>query len=390
LGHNAHLASNKAISSEQAPERDERSGVGISTERHPPPKLNRDDAPNSTRWEEYRAILSGGRRAAWLRYGAAVAAVAVALALKLLLVPLVTYDEPFLLFFAAVIASAVFGGLGPGLLATALATLLDGYFFMMPYHKLALQSADQGVRLALFAGECVLISMIAARLKFARQRAEINAEAARILEKQILEISDDEQRRIGHDLHDGLGQHLTGIALMTRRLQQRLASENSPETNEAVKLSQLAKTAVEWTHDLCRTLSPPVMASGGLADGLRGLAGNAESLFDIECVVEQSGEFNSIDLAAAMHLYRIAQEAISNAVRHGQARNITLRLENSGSNIAMQIIDDGTGIKLGAGPVEGMGLSIMRYRARMIGATIDIRRGERGGTIVTCRYNAAG
>ena len=204
--------------------------------------------------------MSRGRRSAWLRYGAAVVTVAVALALKLLLVPLVTQDEPFLLFFAAVIASAVFGGLGPGLLATALATLLDGYFFMMPYHKLALQSADQAVRLIVFAGECVLISMIAARLKNARQRAEINAEAARVLERQILEISDDEQRRIGHDLHDGLGQHLTGIALITRRLQQRLSSAASPEADEAMKLSQLAKTAVEWTP---RFVSNAVAAGDG-------------------------------------------------------------------------------------------------------------------------------
>src|SRR6185503_14769014 len=154
---------------------------------------------------------------------------AIALALKLLLVPLVTQDEPFLLFFAAVIAAAVFGGLGPGLLATALATLLDGYFFMSPYGRFELQSADQLLRLALFMVECVFVSLIAARLKSARQHAEESAAEARELERRILEISDAEQRRIGHDLHDGLGQHLTGIALMSKRLQQRLTAASSPE-----------------------------------------------------------------------------------------------------------------------------------------------------------------
>ena len=213
--------------------------------------------------------MSRERRSGWLRYGAAIGAVGIALVLKLLLVPLVTYDEPFLLFFAAVIASAVFGGLGPGLLATFLATILDGYFFMMPYHHFALQSADQGFRLGLFAMEGIFISIIAARLKAAMQRAEDSAASARTLERQILEISDDEQRRIGHDLHDGLGQHLTGIALMTRRLEQRLANSNSAEAEEAAKLSALARTAVEWTHDLTRTLSPPALESAGLAEALR-------------------------------------------------------------------------------------------------------------------------
>ena len=111
-------------------------------------------------------------RSALVRYGAAVVVTAGALALKLLLVPLVTRDEPVLLFFAAVIVSAVLGGLGPGLFAIALSTLFDAYFFMQPFNRWQLQSPDQWVRLLIFAGEGVFISLICARMKSARLLAE--------------------------------------------------------------------------------------------------------------------------------------------------------------------------------------------------------------------------
>src|SRR5262249_11839481 len=143
--------------------------------------------------------------------------VGVALAMKLLLVPVLTSDTPFLLFFAAVIASAAFGGLGPGLLATTLAALFDSYYFNAPFGHFGFDTPSQRGRLMLFLAEGVLVSVICARLKSARQQADDNAAEARELERRILEISDAEQRRIGHDLHDGLGQQLTGMTMMLRR-----------------------------------------------------------------------------------------------------------------------------------------------------------------------------
>jgi signal transduction histidine kinase len=234
--------------------------------------------------------------------------------------------------------------------------------------------------------EGVFVSMIAARLKSAKQHAEDNAAEARELERRILEITDAEQRRIGSDLHDGLGQHLTGIALMTRRLEQRLNAASSPEADDASKVSALAKTAVAWTHDLSRSLSPPVLESAGLAEALRELAAYAESLFGIECTFEQSGQTKPLDLDISVHLYRIAQEAISNAVRHGKAKQVKLLLSSSASNINVQVIDDGHGIDPSAHSTNGMGLRIMQYRARMIGADLKLGHGAGGGTIVECRF----
>src|SRR5262249_25636725 len=154
---------------------------------------------------------------------------------------------------------------------------------------------------------------------------------ARQLERRILEIADEEQRRIGHDLHDGLGQHLTGIALMVRRLEQHLTASSSPDADEARRLSELTKTAVEWTHDLSRSLSPPVLESpGGLSEALRELAAHAETIFKIRCTFEQTdGSLPRVDLPTSVHLYRIAQEAISNAVRHGGAKTITVELRRT-------------------------------------------------------------
>jgi signal transduction histidine kinase len=177
--------------------------------------------------------------------------------------------------------------------------------------------------------------------------------------------------------------------MLSRRLENRLATANSPEAPEAAKVSELAKNAVEIAHDLCRTLSPPALESAGLAEALRELAANAETLFRVECTVEEEGPINPPRVGTAVHLYRIAQEAISNAVRHGKAKHVYLRLRSSASVLVMQIDDDGSGIDMTAPSMNGMGLRIMRYRARMIGAEIDIRHRQAGGTEVVCRYDPA-
>src|SRR5207245_2148609 len=122
----------------------------------------------------------------------------------------------------------------------------------------------------------------------------------------------------------------------------------------------------ELAHDLCRTLSPPALESAGLAEALRELAANAESIFRIECSVDEQSPIDQPPVGTAVHLYRIAQEAISNAVRHGKAKHVHVRLRNSGGVLVMQIDDDGVGIDPAAASMNGMGLRIMRYRARMI------------------------
>ncbi len=322
----------------------------------------------------------------WLRYGAAIAAIGLALVIKLLLVPLISQDTPFLLFFIAVMLAAWIGGLGPGLLATVLASLANNYYFIAPYGQFTLNTPGHQLQLVLFVLEGILISVICSRLQAAKRRAEDSALEARDLEKRILEIADAEHRRIGHDLHDGLGQHLTGIAFITKRLEQRLAADHSVFAEDAAKVYGLARTAVEWTHDLSRSLSPPVLEKEGLASALRELAANAERIFNITCVFNQEGDATFDDLQAGVHLYRIAQEAISNAVKHGKAGHVAMHLLSGERAVVMTIIDNGTGFERPASDADGMGLRIMRYRAKMIGATVDVEHPMAGGTAVICRH----
>jgi signal transduction histidine kinase len=182
---------------------------------------------------------------------------------------------------------------------------------------------------------------------------------------------------------------LTGIALMTKRLQQRLAASNSEHAAEATDLCALARTAVEWTHDLSRSLSPPVLEREGLAEALRELAANAERILHVTCSFEDRTGRPFREVTAGVHLYRIAQEAISNAVKHGQARKIMIDLSVEKGALLLTVTDDGVGFDPASAEAHGMGLQIMQYRAKMIGATVEVERRNSCGTAVLCCYTLA-
>jgi signal transduction histidine kinase len=177
---------------------------------------------------------------------------------------------------------------------------------------------------------------------------------------------------------------------MMRRLEQHLIATGSPEAENASAVTQMAKAAVGYAHDLCRSLAPPALESGGLAEALRELAANAETIFKVTCKFEQTGDAVKVDPDASVHLYRIAQVAISNAIRQGGGRRVTVALDQDPTSVTVRVSDDGSGLDPNPLDGEGMGLRIMRYRARMIGASIDLRRREPPpGTIVVCRYAIA-
>ena len=146
------------------------------------------------------------------------------------------------------------------------------------------------------------------------------------LEKTVLEISEREQRRIGQDLHDGLGQHLTGIAFLTKVQERRLAESHSPEAADAAKIVELVNDAIRKTRELARGLLPVVSDAHGLMSALRLYAGEIEDLFGIVCRFECEQAVLIHDAPMATHLYHIAQEAVNNAIKHGRAKNILIRL----------------------------------------------------------------
>ncbi len=328
------------------------------------------------------------------RYGVAFTAVSVAVMVRLLMMgiePLrvVPDRSPYLLLFAAVIIASAYGGFGPGISATLLAVLASDVFLIAePAPKLP--GIADPVQLAVFLGEGITLSFVGAMLHRARRRAEEADLAARRLEQKILEISEGERRRVGHDLHDGLGQHLTGIALLAKALKQRLSSLRLPESRQADKITELVNESIGWTRDLARGLSPVSLESGGLARALEELASNASNLLGISCTCRCDTLEVQLDGEKSLHLYRIAQEAINNSVKHGKARTVEIGLTAHNGQITMTVSDDGSGISEKTRLHPGVGLQIMQYRARMIGATLSVDSAHtRGGTIVTCSVPSA-
>jgi PAS domain S-box-containing protein len=206
------------------------------------------------------------------------------------------------------------------------------------------------------------------------------------LEKTVLDISEREQRRIGQDLHDGLGQHLTGIAFMTKVQEQRLAERQVPEAADAAKIVQLVNDAIFKARELARGLLPVVSDSHGLMSALQLYATEVEDLFRIDCRFQCEQTVLIHDAPMATHLYHIAQEAVNNALKHGQAKSIVIRLFAGEREGTLMIRDDGIGIERPRAPHSGVGLHIMNYRAGMIGGSVEIRRDQTRGTVVTCRF----
>jgi PAS domain S-box-containing protein len=206
------------------------------------------------------------------------------------------------------------------------------------------------------------------------------------LQREILEISDREQARIGQDVHDGLCQQLIGLALNANSLLQRLRAQ-AVDGAAAEKICALLDEAITESRRVCRGLYPVRLKTEGLGPALEELASSVSERFSIRCLYESDGSQPRCNVATATHLYRIAQEAVNNALKHSKGRHISIRLCRAGTELELAIQDDGTGI---GAPVEsgqrdgGMGLHIMDYRARSIGGNLIIR-GKGDGTLVRCR-----
>ncbi|MCS7033209.1 MAG: PAS domain S-box protein [Phycisphaerae bacterium] len=206
----------------------------------------------------------------------------------------------------------------------------------------------------------------------------------RRLERRIIETAEAEQRRIGQDLHDGLCQHLTGIAFALQVLSRQLAARSAPEASAAARVQEMVDSAITQARQLARSLQPVEVVGGGLLVALKDLAAQVTELFNVSCVCRAGRRVEVVDPAVAGHLYRIAQEAVSNAVKHGRARSIVIDLQVAPDQVALAIHDDGIGLSRAAHDGKGLGLRTMAYRAHLIGGHLNIRPGDRGGTSVTC------
>jgi signal transduction histidine kinase len=337
-----------------------------------------DDLPKVAKLPAVRAIrLTTELR----RYGFAFLSVAIAVVVRVSIGRQLFYDISFLAPFVAISAAAMFGGWGPGLVATALVGFADR-LLLHRHHPLLPNDPD--LKLLLEGG--VLLSIVGGEVFAARRRARASDLERLDLERKVLEISDEERRRIGHDLHDGLGQHLTGISLLSASLAQRLEACSNQTAGDAEKISQLVAQTIGWTRDLARGLSPVTLESDGLLAALEELAGNAASLLGIHCSWRCEGADPNLDRQSAMHIFRIIQEAVSNSVKHGRAKTVNISLIMDGPYLTAKVIDDGCGLSAKTKANPGLGLRIMQYRARMVNAKLSVdRAGPFGGTVMTCR-----
>jgi PAS domain S-box-containing protein len=207
----------------------------------------------------------------------------------------------------------------------------------------------------------------------------------RRLEEEILEISRREEQRIGQDLHDVVGQRLTGIAFLIKALQRRLAEQTLPEASAAAEIASMASETIIETRTLAKGLCPVDLTADGLMTALQEHAANVEELYDIVCTFKCDRPVLVHEGAVATHLYRIAQEAVNNATKHAQAQRIEITIAaDDERRVTLTVRDDGVGLPDDFDRTDGMGLRIMNYRARMIGATLDVSRNRGGGTTVVC------
>ena len=207
------------------------------------------------------------------------------------------------------------------------------------------------------------------------------------IEREVLDAVTAEQRRIGQDLHDNTGQTLTGLGLMARSLVEMLNDKARPEAPLAIRIAEGISLALGQIRAWSRGLVLIDLDSKGLDAALQGLANQAELLHGIRCDVSYDKSLPDLDNTTATHLFRIVQEALTNAVRHSHASNILIhaRPADHGKLIVLSIADDGRGLKPPSEEDRGIGLRIMFYRAHLIGATLVVEPGEDNGTIVTCR-----
>jgi PAS domain S-box-containing protein len=203
------------------------------------------------------------------------------------------------------------------------------------------------------------------------------------LEQEILDVSGRERQSIGRDLHDGLGQELTGVALMLRGLGSRV-QERCPDAMDSInEIVGLVNQSIENARSLARGLLPVRTETGGLVFALRELASRSRDLYGMQVNFRaEVWPALNLDETDASHLYRIAQEALTNSARHGHAALVDIFLLVTRSTFLLYITDNGEGFHLPTSPYTGMGLKIMKYRAGMIGAKFEIAPNEPRGTVV--------
>ncbi len=206
------------------------------------------------------------------------------------------------------------------------------------------------------------------------------------LEREVMEISERERQRIGHDLHDGLGQRLTAASMTANALVTAAQNAGAPALAERGEdIGRQLREAIAETRSLAHGLAPVALVDDGLMTALATLAESTRRGGTVRCVFECAEPVRVADAEIAGHLYRIAQEAVNNALKHAAPAEIRIGLECREGALLLEVDDDGAGFDENADAREGIGLRAMRYRARLVGGALGIGSAPAGGTRISCR-----
>jgi len=299
-----------------------------------------------------------------------------------------------LLYLIPILLVTRVAGFRFGLLACVLATglwLTADLSVPLPFRHPLIPYWNAGMRFGTFFIGILLVSAMRSLNAHLEERVfertmalETQFAERRKLEKNILEISDREQVRLGQDLHDGLCQQLVSAAFSANILQQSVNENQKEVAGNAFNIAEMIDDAITQARNLARGLYPVRLEEEGLEIALRELASTVARRFGMVCNVSCDTSLPVFKASVGIHLYRIAQEAITNSAKHSGAKNISIVLSTGKKHMKMMIIDNGGGIGQISHQSVGMGLSIMEYRARLIDATFEVISQPDNGTKIVC------
>lgn len=339
----------------------------------------------------------------WLDLRSPTAAVIIGGALILSIGFLSAYTGPLLscslLYLIPMLLVTRVAGLQAGIYAAIFATAIwltaeltaeIGYQHQFtPYWNALMRLGTFLVAVCLVSATKSMNSHLEERVLERTSALEAQINETRELERAILEISDRERATIGQDLHDGLCQQLVGAAFTTNLLREKLEEFPSFAALDIGQIADLIDDSITQARNLARGLYPVRLETDGLEMAVRELASTTSRRFDMNCSVECPSPLPTCESSVAIHIYRIIQEAVINAVKHAEATFVTIELFVRSDRFTVLIQDNGIGISSFLSNPEGMGLSIMKYRARMIDADFGIRNCKSGGTEVHCSINCS-
>ncbi len=296
--------------------------------------------------------------------------------------------------FAAIFVGPAFG-VFVAIISVAISIATD-FWAGMPRAEITTMLWNAGIVLGVFLiviGVLHLMNNLMLRLKasFEQRTQELFSEMEKRgrLEREIIDLSEKEQRRFGQELHDVVCQELAGVSIAAHMLARKLLATNGEEAKHAREIARMADQALETTRGIARGFFTAGFDCAGLAEALRETARHVESKNRISCVIHWQEDLAITHADTVIHLFRIAQEAVNNVVRHAGASHINVSLKTEDEIFQLTIEDDGKGIPPSTKAKRGLGMSIMAYRAGLIGGELKTETLAAGGTRVVCLVPAA-